>query len=106
MVVGSSTVFPFSKVVAERFALKTSSKAPKIEPTGTGGGFKEFCKGVGVSSPDISNASRRIKQSEYDQCMDNGVKDIIEVLIGYDGIVIANSVKGKQMSLTRKDIFL
>lgn len=106
MVVGSSTVFPFSKVVAERFALKTSSKAPKIEPTGTGGGFKEFCKGVGVSSPDISNASRRIKQSEYDDCMKNGVKDIIEVLIGYDGIVIANSVKAKQMSLTRKDLFL
>lgn len=106
MVVGSSTVFPFSKVVAERFGRKTNFKAPKIEPTGTGGGFKEFCKGVGISFPDISNASRRIKQSEYDDCQKNGVTDIIEVLIGYDGIVLANSVKAKAISLSLKDVFL
>lgn len=105
-VVGSSTVFPFSKVVAERFSLKTGQKAPKIEPTGTGGGFKEFCGGVGIQYPDISNASRRIKESEYEDCQKNGVKDIVEVLIGYDGIVLANSVKAKQMSLSLKDIFL
>ena len=106
MVVGSSTVFPFSKVVAERFGRKTNFKAPKIEPTGTGGGFKEFCKGVGVSTPDISNASRRIKASEYESCQANGVKDIVEVLIGYDGIVLANSVKTQPIELSLKDVFL
>lgn len=106
MVVGSSTVFPFSKVVAERFGRKTNFKAPKIEPTGTGGGFKEFCKGVGISTPDVSNASRRIKSSEFEDCQKNGVKDIVEVLIGYDGIVIANSIKAKPMTLELKDIFL
>lgn len=106
MVVGSSTVFPFSKVVAERFSLKTGMKAPKVEPTGTGGGFKEFCKGVGVSHPDIANASRRIKQSEYQSCQQNGVKDVVEVLIGYDGIVLGQSVEAKPMSLSLKDVFL
>ncbi|HEY7772339.1 MAG TPA: substrate-binding domain-containing protein [Marinagarivorans sp.] len=106
MVVGSSTVFPFSKVVAERFGRKTNFKAPKIEPTGTGGGFKEFCKGVGVNYPDIVNASRRVKASEYQDCQKNGVTDIVEVLIGYDGIVIANSVDTKQMTLSLKDVFL
>jgi phosphate transport system substrate-binding protein len=106
MAVGSSTVFPFAKVVSERFSRATGMKAAKIEPTGTGGGFKEFCKGVGVATPDIANASRRIKDTEYKACMDAGVKEIVEVLIGYDGIVIANSAKSKPMSLTRKDIFL
>lgn len=106
MVVGSSTVFPFSKVVAERFGRKTNFKAPKIEPTGTGGGFKEFCKGVGVAFPDIANASRRIKESEFKDCDANGVKGIVEVLIGYDGIVLANSIKAKPMTLELKDIFL
>lgn len=106
VVVGSSTVFPFSKVVSERFGRKSNFKAPKIEPTGTGGGFKEFCKGVGVGFPDIANASRRIKDSEYADCQTNGVKDIVEVLIGYDGIVIANSVKAPQMKLELKDLFL
>lgn len=106
MVVGSSTVFPFSKVVAERFGRKTNFKAPKIEPTGTGGGFKEFCKGVGVAFPDIANASRRIKESEFKDCDTNGVKGIVEVLIGYDGIVLANSINAKPMTLELKDIFL
>lgn len=106
MIVGSSTVFPFSKVVAERFSLKTGMKAPKVEPTGTGGGFKEFCKGVGVGTPDIANASRRIKESEFKSCQESGVKDIVEVFIGYDGIVIANSKKAKPMDLSRRDLFL
>jgi phosphate transport system substrate-binding protein len=105
-IVGSSTVFPFSKVVAERFSLKTGMKAPKVEPTGTGGGFKEFCRGVGINTPDIANASRRIKDSEYKACQAAGVKEIVEVFIGYDGIVLANSVKGKPVNLTRRDIFL
>ena len=68
-------------------------KTPKVESTGTGGGMKLFCKGVGVDTPDMTNASRRIKDSEYQQCLDNGVKEIVEVKIGYDGIVIANSKK-------------
>jgi phosphate transport system substrate-binding protein len=106
MVVGSSTVFPFSKVVSERFARKSNFKSPKIEPTGTGGGFKEFCKGVGIGYPDITNSSRRIKESEYADCQANGVKDIVEVLIGYDGIVIANSISTTAMALEIKDIFL
>lgn len=106
MVVGSSTVFPFSKVVAERFGLKTGMKAPKVEPTGTGGGFMEFCKGVGVAYPDIANASRRIKESEFKSCQEAGVKDIVEVLIGYDGIVVANSIKSPRLDLSLKDMFL
>lgn len=105
-IVGSSTVFPFSKVVAERFGKSTKFKAPTVESTGTGGGFKQFCGGVGVNYPDMSNASRRIKPAEFETCQANGVKDIVEVLIGYDGIVIANSVKAEQMKLTRKDLFL
>lgn len=105
-IVGSSTVYPFSTVVAQQFGEKTSFKTPIVESTGSGGGLKLFCAGVGVEHPDITNASRRIKKSEYDQCQANGVKDIIEVKIGYDGIVVANSKKADQLSLTRKDIFL
>ncbi|MCG8382879.1 MAG: PstS family phosphate ABC transporter substrate-binding protein [Gammaproteobacteria bacterium] len=105
-IVGSSTVYPFSTVVAQQFGEKTSFKTPIVESTGSGGGLKLFCAGVGVEHPDITNASRRIKKSEYDQCQTNGVKDIIEVKIGYDGIVVANSKKADQLTLTRKDIFL
>ena len=105
-IVGSSTVFPFSKVVAERFSKASSFKAPTVESTGTGGGFKEFCKGLGTSTPDMCNASRRIKPAEFEQCKSNGVTDIIEVLIGYDGIVLANSVKAEDVALSRQDIFL
>ncbi|MYM63809.1 phosphate ABC transporter substrate-binding protein [Pseudomaricurvus sp. HS19] len=105
-IVGSSTVYPFATVVAERFGKSTNYKTPKIESTGSGGGMKLFCSGVGVQFPDITNASRRIKSTEFAQCQENGVKDIVEVLIGYDGIVIGNSVHAKQMELTRKDLFL
>lgn len=105
-IVGSSTVYPFATVVAEQFGKTTGSKTPKIESTGSGGGFKLFCGGVGVSYPDITNASRAIKSSEMQTCADNGVKEIIEVKIGYDGIVLANSKKLAPLSLTRKDIFL
>jgi hypothetical protein len=84
-VVGSSTVYPFSTVVAERFGRNSDFKTPKIESTGTGGGFKLFCAGIGVQHPDISNASRRIKQSEVDDCASNGVENIVEVKLGYDG---------------------
>jgi phosphate transport system substrate-binding protein len=105
-IVGSSTVYPFATVVAEQFGKSTSFKTPKIESTGSGGGLKLFCAGVGVEHPDIANASRRIKQSEYEQCAANGVKEIVEVKIGYDGIVMANSKTVAPLKLTRKEIFL
>jgi len=105
-IVGSSTVYPFSTVAAERFSKSSDFKAPKVESTGSGGGLKLFCQGVGVATPDITNASRRIKFSEYEQCHKNGVKQIVEVLIGFDGIVLANAVGAQQMELSRKDIYL
>ncbi|MGB5276030.1 MAG: PstS family phosphate ABC transporter substrate-binding protein [Gammaproteobacteria bacterium] len=105
-VVGSSTVYPFSTVVAETFGKSSKFKTPKIESTGSGGGMKLFCSGVGVEYPDMTNSSRRIKKSEYDQCHKNGVKQIIEVKVGYDGIAIANSKKAERMALSRKDLFL
>jgi len=105
-VVGSSTVYPFATVVAERFGKSTDFRAPKVESTGSGGGLKLFCNGVGVGTPDITNASRRIKSGEFERCQKNGVKEIVEVLIGYDGIVLANAQGGEQFNLTRKDIYL
>ena len=105
-IVGSSTVYPFATVVAEQFGKTTSFKTPKIESTGSGGGLKLFCAGVGVEHPDITNASRRIKKSECETCAKNGVTDIVEVKIGYDGIVLANSKKSKLFSVSRKDLFL
>jgi len=105
-IAGSSTVYPFSTVVAEKFGKTGGFKTPKVESTGTGGGFKLFCNGVGVQHPDISNASRAIKASEFQACQQKGVKDIVEVKIGYDGIVVANSKKAPSIKLTRKDIFM
>ena len=105
-VVGSSTVYPFSTIVAERFGKATKFNTPKIESTGTGGGMKLFCSGVAIDTPDMSNASRRMKKSEFDICLKNGVTAITEVLIGYDGIVIANSKAAPQMTITRKELFL
>ena len=105
-IVGSSTVYPFATVVAEQFGRTTQFKTPKIESTGSGGGLKLFCSGVGVDHPDITNASRAIKKSEQEKCAANGIKDVIEVKIGYDGIVLANSKKADQMQLTRKDVFM
>jgi len=105
-VVGSSTVYPFSTVVAERYGRASGKPTPKIESTGSGGGMKLFCSGVGTNYPDITNSSRRIKMSEFKKCQSNGVSEVIEVQIGYDGIVIANSVAAEPMNLSRKDIFL
>jgi phosphate transport system substrate-binding protein len=105
-IVGSSTVYPFSTVVAERFGRSTEFKTPKVEATGSGGGLKLFCDGVGVDHPDITNASRAIKQSEVDTCATNGVSEIVEVKIGYDGIVIANAISSVDVNLSRADIFL
>lgn len=106
-VVGSSTVFPFATVVAETFGKKTGLPTPKIESTGSGGGIKLFCKGDGINTPDITNASRRIKIKEFEKCHKNGVTDITEVLIGFDGIAVANSRIGANFNaLTRKSLYL
>jgi len=105
-IVGSSTVYPFATVVAEQFGKTSSFKTPKIESTGSGGGLKLFCAGVGVQHPDITNASRRIKKSEVESCAANGVKEIVEVKVGYDGIAVANSKQAGQFSLTRRDLYL
>ncbi|WP_295389371.1 PstS family phosphate ABC transporter substrate-binding protein [uncultured Thiodictyon sp.] len=104
-IVGSSTVFPFSTAVAETFG-RGSFKTPKVESTGTGGGIKLFCAGSGVDTPDIANASRAMKASEFDACGANGVTGITEVKIGFDGIVLAQSKAGKGFDLSLKDIFL
>ena len=105
-VVGSSTVFPFATTVAERFGRSTNFKTPVVESTGSGGGLKLFCAGVGDNHPDITNASRRIKKSEVQKCASNGVAEITEIKIGYDGIVIANSKKAGHLNLSLKDLYL
>ena len=99
-------MYPFSTSVAEKFGKKSRYRTPKVEPTGSGGGLKLFCKGIGTNYPDITNSSRRMKKSEYIDCRSNGVTEIVEVLIGFDGIAFANSKKSEQIALSRKDIFL
>ena len=103
-IVGSSTVYPFSTVVAERFG-KSGNKTPVIESTGTGGGMKLFCAGIGVNTPDMSNASRKIKPKEVKLCKDNGVTEITQVIVGLDGIAFTSSVKGKQYNFTKKHLW-
>jgi len=104
--VGSSTVFPFTATVAENFAKTGSFKAPVVESTGTGGGMKLFCAGVGVQHPDITGASRRMKTSEFEDCAKNGVTDIVEIKIGYDGLSIANSKAGPDFVLSKEQVWL
>jgi phosphate transport system substrate-binding protein len=104
-VVGSSTVYPFTTRVAEEFGRTTKFPTPIIESTGTGGGFKLFCSGVGVDTPDISNASRAIKKSEVESCAKAGVNGVTEIKIGYDGIVLANSKKSEQMDITLEQLY-
>ncbi len=105
-IVGSSTVFPFASKVVEEFGKTTKFKTPVIESTGSGGGIKLFCAGVGVNTPDITNASRRIKASEVKKCATNGVSAITEVKVGFDGIVMANAKSAPVFKLTRKEIFM
>jgi phosphate transport system substrate-binding protein len=105
-IVGSSTVYPFASYVVEEFGATTNYPTPVIESTGSGGGMRLFCDGVGVDTPDITNASRRMKPSEFDRCMENGVTDITEALIGSDGIVIAQSNDNAPLELTREQILL
>lgn len=105
-VVGSSTVYPFTTAVAEQFVRKFPQfQSPIVESTGTGAGMKLFCAGVGAAHPDIENASRRIKRSEYDDCLKNGVRDIVEMQIGVDGLAFAQAKSGPAMKLTQADIY-
>jgi len=105
-IVGSSTVYPFTTTVAEQFGRGGKFKTPKVESTGTGGGIKLFCNGVGPQFPDVANASRRIRPAELQTCAKNGVKDVVEIKVGYDGIVMAENKTGNSMNLTRKDVYL
>ncbi len=104
-IVGSSTVYPFATAVAEEFGRKTKFKTPVVESTGSGGGLKLFCEGVGEKYPDITNASRSIKSSEIKRCAKNGITEIVEVKVGFDGIVIANSKKSERIELSLRDIW-
>ena len=104
-IVGSSTVYPYAQAVSEEFAKKSGKKAPVLESTGTGGGMKIFCKGIGEAHPDITNASRAMKKKEWENCQKNGVKEITEVHIGFDGLSIALSRKGGDFDLTKAQIF-
>jgi phosphate transport system substrate-binding protein len=105
-VVGSSTVYPFTTAVAEQFGKASGGKTPVVESTGTGGGMKIFCEGVGEDKPDVTNASRRIKKAEFELCQKNGVKDIIEIKIGFDGLTIAQSKAGATLKLTLAQVYL
>ncbi|EPC00482.1 phosphate ABC transporter substrate-binding protein [Litchfieldella anticariensis FP35 = DSM 16096] len=105
-IVGSSTVYPFASYVAEEFGATTDYPTPVIESTGSGGGLRLFCNGGGDDTPDITNASRRMKPSEFERCAENGVTDITEAFIGYDGIAFAQSNANEQMNVTREQIFL
>jgi len=105
-IVGSSTVFPFSTAVAEQFGKTTDFSTPVVESTGSGGGLKLFCAGVGVEHPDMTNSSRRMKAKEFKLCQDNGVTEIVESVIGYDGIVIANANDGPTFALTLEQVVI
>ena len=103
-IVGSSTVYPFTTAVAEQFG-KASGKSPVVESTGTGGGLKLFCAGVGPDHPDVANASRPIKKGEFEDCQKNGVKDVVEIKVGIDGLVLANGKSGPDLNLTQEQVF-
>jgi phosphate transport system substrate-binding protein len=105
-IVGSSTVYPFTTAVAESFGKATGMKTPVVESTGTGGGLKLFCAGAGDDTPDFANASRPIKKDEFDTCVKNGVTDIVEIKIGFDGLTIANAASGPAAKFTKQQIFL
>lgn len=104
-IVGSSTVFPYTQAVAEQFAAMSGGAAPVAESTGTGGGFQIFCGGIGPDHPDVTGASRAMKKSEYDLCMQNGVDNVTEILIGYDGLTIAHAQQGPELALTKAQVF-
>lgn len=103
-IVGSSTVYPFTTTVAEAFG-KVSGKTPVVESTGTGGGMKLFCAGLGEDKPDFTNASRQIKKSEFEDCAKNGVTEIVEVKVGFDGLSLAQSKDAGEVVLTKQQVF-
>ncbi len=105
-IVGSSTVYPFTTAAAEQFGKATGMKTPVVESTGTGGGMKLFCAGVGEDTPDFTNASRRIKMSEFEDCQKNGVTDVVEIKVGFDGLSIAQSKDAPDLALTKQQIFM
>ena len=105
-IVGSSTVYPFTTAVAEQFGKSSGMKTPVVESTGTGGGMKLFCAGVGEDTPDFTNASRRIKKTEFDDCAKNGVTEIIEIKVGFDGLSVAHAKDAKDFGLTKQQLFL
>ena len=105
-IVGSSTVYPFTTAVAEQLGRSGGAKTPVVESTGTGGGMKLFCAGVGVEHPDATNASRRIKKGEFELCQKNGVKDVVEINIGFDGLTLAQSKQGPAIKLTLAQLFM
>ena len=105
-IVGSSTVYPFASYVAEEFGATTKFKTPVIESTGSGGGMKIFCAGNGTDTPSFTNASRAMKPKEFDICHSNGVDNIVGMMIGFDGISVAESKANPSMNLTKEQIFL
>jgi phosphate transport system substrate-binding protein len=105
-IVGSSTVYPFTTAVAESFAKASGMKTPVVESTGTGGGFKLFCAGVGAEHPDFTNASRAIKKAEFETCVKNGVTDIVEIKVGFDGLTLANAASGPDGKFSKQQIFM
>ena len=104
-IVGSSTVYPFTTLVAEQFGKSTGMKTPVVESTGTGGGMKLFCAGLGEDTPDFTNASRPIKKSEFEDCQKNGVTEIVQLEVGFDGLSIAQSKDASPLSLTKEQLF-
>jgi len=105
-IVGSSTVYPFTTAVAEAFGKATGMKTPVVESTGTGGGMKLFCAGAGEDTPDFTNASRQIKKSEFDDCRKNGVTEIVEIKVGFDGLSLAHAREARDFGLTKQQIFM
>ena len=105
-IVGSSTVYPFTTAVAEAFGKASGMKTPVVESTGTGGGMKLFCSGLGEDKPDFTNASRAIKKSEFEDCVKNGVTEVVEIMVGFDGLSVAHSKDAKDLGLTKQQIFL
>jgi len=104
-IVGSSTVFPYTQAVAEQFSAMTGAPSPVVESTGTGGGMQIFCGGIGESHPDITGASRSMKASEFELCVENGVTDITEVLLGFDGLSLATAQEGADVDLSKAQLF-
>ena len=104
-IVGSSTVYPFTTAVAEQFGKASGMKTPVVESTGTGGGMKLFCAGVGEDTPDFTNASRTIKKSEFDDCVKNGVTEVVEIKVGFDGLSVAQSKDAPEVTLTKQQLF-